>query len=151
MSKIEPTFKINWVEGPNTKTMKKVFPVLPLIDDEDIILNVDDDFVIPNDYIEIRLNEFAEEDFRFPISGGSNPKWHLNLPLYNGVVYNNVTAMSIFQKKMLANYDKILCDEIIHTYNDDFLYTMLMISNGYWVLPSKKISAHNGYAKRNMM
>ena len=59
--------------------------------------------------------------------------------------------MSIFQKKMLANYDKILCDEVIHTYNDDFLYTMLMISNGYWVLPSKKISAHNGCARRNMV
>jgi hypothetical protein len=52
---------------------------------------------------------------------------------------------------MLANYDKILCDDVIHTYNDDFLYTMLMISNGYWVLPSKKISAHKGYAKRNMV
>lgn len=59
--------------------------------------------------------------------------------------------MSIFQKKMLANYDKILCDEVIHTYNDDFLYTMLMISNGYWVLPSKKISAHKGCARRNMV
>ena len=36
---------INWVDGENTKTMKKVFPVLQYLEDDDIILPVDDDIM----------------------------------------------------------------------------------------------------------
>lgn len=47
LSKDEPTFKINWVPGPNTKSMKKVFPMLKYVDDDDIIIYLDDDVVVP--------------------------------------------------------------------------------------------------------
>jgi hypothetical protein len=44
-------FKINWVKGPNTKTMKKVFPVLKFLDDDDIIIYTDDDLIFPSELI----------------------------------------------------------------------------------------------------
>lgn len=47
MFRKQPTFKINWVDGPNTKSMKKVFPMLKYVDDDDIIIYLDDDVVVP--------------------------------------------------------------------------------------------------------
>ena len=41
----------NWVEGENTKTMKKVFPVLQYLEDDDIIIPMDDDIMYPLDYV----------------------------------------------------------------------------------------------------
>ena len=45
---------LNWVEE-NTKSMKKVFPILPYLEDEDIIIDIDDDMLLPNDFIESRM------------------------------------------------------------------------------------------------
>ena len=36
---------INWVDGPDTKPFKKVFPILRYLDDEDIIMTLDDDML----------------------------------------------------------------------------------------------------------
>lgn len=140
---------MNWVSGPNTKTMKKVFPILPYLEDDDLILMVDDDLIVPKDLIAVRLKEFHDHGDAYPISGGSNAKWHLNKPLFH-TKYNNLTTTSIFQKKMLANYDKILCDDLIKTYNDDFLYTMLIMANGYGIIPTKLLSAKPGTSLRSM-
>lgn len=43
--------KLNWVLGPNTKSMKKVYPILPFLEDEDMIILCDDDFDIPRNFI----------------------------------------------------------------------------------------------------
>ena len=51
LSKKDPTFRINWVPGPNTKTMKKVFPILPLVEDDDLLIYIDDDFLLPSGFI----------------------------------------------------------------------------------------------------
>ena len=95
LSKDDPTFKINWVSGPNTKTMKKVFPILPLLNDDDIIIDIDDDLDLPRDFVQVRLQEFIEHSRMFPISGGNNPKWHLNRPLY-GATYTSLAPASLF-------------------------------------------------------
>lgn len=50
-----PIVKIHWVPGPNTKTMKKVFPILKYLDDDDVILPIDDDVNYPLNYIKSRL------------------------------------------------------------------------------------------------
>ena len=60
LSKTNPEFKIYWVPGPNVKTMKKVFPILKYLDDEDIILYIDDDILYPRDYIQSRLLDFKK-------------------------------------------------------------------------------------------
>lgn len=41
-----PIVKLNWVDGPNTKPWKKVFPILKFLNDDDLIIMVDDDCVI---------------------------------------------------------------------------------------------------------
>jgi len=49
---------INWVDGENTKPMKKIFPILKYLDDDDIIIDADDDILFPRDFIESRLADF---------------------------------------------------------------------------------------------
>ena len=107
-----PCFKINWVPGPNTKSMKKVFPILPYLDDDDVIVIVDDDLVIPHNLLEMRLLEFTENGCKCAISGGTSPRWHINKQ-FLCVKINSITPTSLFQKKMLGGYDKMLCDEIV--------------------------------------
>lgn len=146
----EPSFKINWVDGPNTKSMKKMFPILHLLNDDDIIIIIDDDLDIPKDFIELRVKELQENYYRFPISGGTNPKWHLNHKIY-GITYNFITSTSCFTKRMLAGYEKILTKDVIETYKDDTIYTMLCLSNGYYPIPSKYISTFCGVTERKIL
>ena len=40
--------------------MKKVFPILKYLDDEDIILYIDDDILYPRDYVQSRLLDFKK-------------------------------------------------------------------------------------------
>lgn len=58
LEKKNPTFKINWVPGRNTKTMKKVFPILPLIDDNDLIMTLDDDTIYHKDLLKSSCEDF---------------------------------------------------------------------------------------------
>lgn len=57
-----PIVKIHWVPGPNTKSMKKVFPILKYLDDNDMIITCDDDMDIPNNFVKVRVEEFLEHD-----------------------------------------------------------------------------------------
>ena len=41
---------LNWVEK-NHKSMKKVFPILQYLEDDDIIIDIDDDMLLPRDFI----------------------------------------------------------------------------------------------------
>ena len=82
----------------------------------------------------------------FPISGGTNPKYHLNIPLYH-IKYNSLAATSIFSKKMLKGYDKIWTSKVIETYKDDTIHTLLCLSNGYYPIPSKYLSTFSGVTK----
>ena len=61
---------INWVDGPNTKSMKKVFPILKYLDDDDIIIDIDDDLLLPEDFIESRLKDFNK--YKTAISSNFN-------------------------------------------------------------------------------
>lgn len=116
---------INWVDGENTKSMKKVFPILKELNDDDIIIDADDDILFPKDLIESRLNDFKKNECKYPIS--SNPRTSIG---FNGKMCP-IQAMSLFQKKMLNNWDKFVDDVVIHTYNDDRTYLTIMWLNGY--------------------
>lgn len=144
LSKGDSTFKINWVPGRNTKTMKKVFPILPMLDDSDRIIIIDDDLDIPRDLVELRVREFEEHSCKYAISGACNPRLHLNKPLVGKFKYNTIAQTSIFTKRMLKGYDKILTDALIDTLNDDCLYSMLILSNGFRILPSLYLSTPAG-------
>lgn len=91
-----PVVKINWVDGPNTKPWKKVFPVLKFLNDDDLILMVDDDCIIDPKLVETRIREFDAQYGRFAISGGGCYKrTHLNIPLLDGYVYNTICPTSL--------------------------------------------------------
>ncbi len=90
---------INWVDT-NWKSFKKVFPVLPYLEDDDIIIDIDDDMLLPRDFIESRMKDFTVNGCKFPIT--SNNCQSINL---DNLV---VQCYSLFQKKMLNHYDMFL-------------------------------------------
>lgn len=115
---------LNWVEGENTKTMKKVFPVLQYLNDDDIIITADDDILFPEDLIESRINDFNKFEKKYSIT--SNKKI--------ASVFNNmyvVSAISLYTKRMLKNWDRYIDSDIIGTYNDDRTYLYMLWFNGY--------------------
>lgn len=123
---------INWVDGENTKPMKKIFPILKYLDDDDIIIDADDDILFPRDFIESRLADFKTHGGGCCIT--SNPKTSIG---FNGRM-KVMSAMSLFTKKMLKNWEKILTENIIRTYNDDRTYLHLLWLNGYTNVPCSK-------------
>jgi hypothetical protein len=125
---------IKWVDD-NTKTMKKVFPILKYLDDDDLIMTWDDDFLPPNTVIESRVNDFLYYGGNHAVSGSI--KHTVNLE----DMYTN-TVTSIFQKKMLKNWEKIVDETIINTYNDDRTYLWLMYLNGYKNKPCRSWSVY---------
>lgn len=116
---------INWVPGPNTKAMKKVFPILDYLEDDDIIIDADDDILFPKDLIESRIKDFERHDRKCCIT--SNIKRSVG---FNGKM-NVVSAMSLFQKKMFNKWQKLFTQEIIDTNNDDRTYLTIIWLNGY--------------------
>ena len=125
LSKSNDRVIINWVKGENTKTMKKVFPILKYLDDDDIIITCDDDMLFPPDLIESRLNDFDLYNRNHPISG----KRAFTINFFHKMI--TMAPTSLFQKKMLKNWEKIANDRVIHTYNDDRLYIYIFWLNGY--------------------
>jgi hypothetical protein len=118
---------LNWVEGENTKTMKKVFPVLQYLDDDDIILPVDDDIMYPLDYVEKRVMEYKTH-FQ-PISGLKDNK---DSYLYtNNKMLCNLGYCCLFTKKMMKHWDEYVDDKVLRSYNDDTCYAMIEWLNGY--------------------
>lgn len=138
LSTANPTFIINWVMGPNTKTFKKIFPILDTLTDDDIIIYTDDDIILPVDFIKSRLTDFAAYNKTCPITGtiintGSKSKIlhdKFNIPFMQGSL-----PTGLITKRMLANYKTLLSDAIIHTNNDDLIYTLLVFLNGYKYMP----------------
>ena len=118
---------LNWVEGENTKTMKKVFPVLQYLDDDDIILPVDDDIMYPLDYVEKRVEEYKTH-FQ-PISGLGDYKKSYIYKKYG--LYANLGAGCLFTKKMLNHWEEYIDEKILKSNNDDTCYAIIEWLNGY--------------------
>ena len=124
---------INWVEGENTKSMKKLFPILQYLDDEDIILEIDDDFLAPKDLIEVRLKDFNSYGGKHPITSNIH-KASL------GDTYV-VAPTAMFSKKMVANWEAFVDDTVLHTYNDDRTLLYIFWMNGYLTRPCTRYTA----------
>lgn len=115
---------INWVEGENTKTMKKVFPILQYLDDDDIIINADDDIFFPSDLIESRLKDFESFGKKYSITSNKH-----SINTLAGM--NIASAVSLYTKRMLKNWELYVNDDIIKTYNDDRTYAYILWLNGF--------------------
>lgn len=117
---------INWVDGPNTKPFKKVFPILRYLDDEDIIMTMDDDILIPEDFIEARLRDFNNYGGNTPITPVLQSCW---------IGGNIMGPTAVMKKKMLYGWDRYVNETVGHTYNDDRTYLYIMYMNGYTTKP----------------
>ena len=135
---------INWVDGENTKSMKKVFPILEYLDDDDIIINIDDDALLPKDFIENRYNDFKIK--KSPITSCNNPRYHF---IDKSLEIWSCGAGSLFQKKMLNGYEKFMDSTLIHTYHDDRCYSALLWLNGYKFTPCSSYFMQNGAIDSN--
>ena len=122
---------INWVEGENTKTMKKVFPILQYLDDDDIIITADDDIIFPNDLIESRIKDFNAFDRKYSITSNK-----CSIGIFRNM--NVASAISLYTKRMLKNWDRYVNDDIIKTYNDDRTYVYILWLNGFLNKPCSK-------------
>ena len=125
---------MNWVEE-NTKSFKKVFPVLQYLDDEDIIIPCDDDMLLPKDFIESRIKDFNDNNREHPIT--SNLCRTINM---DNMVF---TVYSLIQKKMLNGWERFVDDTVLKTCNDDRTCLYLCHLNGYKLVPCTKYSYTN--------
>ena len=121
---------INWVDGENTKSMKKVFPILEYLDDDDIIITADDDILFPYDLIESRLKDFEKYGGKYPITSNTS-----KCGIGDALV---ISPLSLYQKKMFNNWNKYVDETVIHTYNDDRTYLYILFLNGYIAKPASK-------------
>ena len=122
---------INWVDGENTKTMKKVFPILQYLDDDDIIITADDDIIFPNGLIESRIKDFNAFDRKYSITSNK-----CSIGIFRNM--NVASAISLYTKRMLKNWDRYVNDDIIKTYNDDRTYVYILWLNGFLNKPCSK-------------
>lgn len=122
---------INWVDGENTKSMKKVFPILEYLNDDDIIITADDDIIFPIDLIESRINDFNKFDKKYSITSNKSP-----IGIFNNM--NVASAVSLYTKRMLKNWDKYVDSDIIGTYNDDRTYAYILWLSGFLNKPCSR-------------
>ena len=125
---------INWVSGPNTKAMKKIFPILDYLNDDDIIIDADDDILFPKDLIESRIKDFNDYGCVYSISSNTHTSVGFDRRM------KVVSATSLFQKKMLNHWKQFVTKEILETNNDDRTYLTLCWLNGYLNKPCTKWS-----------
>ena len=118
---------INWVEGENTKCMKKVFPILQYLEDDDIIIPMDDDIMYPLDYVEKRVEEYKTH-FQ-PISGLNN--FNKSYIYKKHKIFCNLGGGCLFTKKMLNRWEEYVDEKILKSNNDDTCYAILEWLNGY--------------------
>lgn len=133
---------LNWVED-NRKSFKKVFPILQYLEDDDIIIDIDDDMLLPSDFIESRLNDFKDNGCKYPITSNLNPTMNIDSLV--------LSAYSLFQKKMLDNYDMFLNETVLNTFNDDRTYLYLIHMNGYLLRPCTKWCVQGDVEKLELM
>lgn len=126
-----PKLIINWVDGVNTKSMKKIFPILQYCNPNDIVISVDDDIVIEKDFIASRLDDFERNGRCFAITSNcSYTKRELGMMV--------ISAGTLFQAKMLAHHDIFVNDVVLGTNNDDRTCAFLLHLNGYKAKPASK-------------
>ena len=130
--------KLNWVLGPNTKTMKKVFPILPYLKDDDIIIYVDDDIIFPRGFVESRIGDFKNSGCKFAISGNTRSKNVYSVfKQMTGIQFNGKSsATSLVTKRMLNGYQVLASNPDVYQRGaDDSLYTSLCVLNGFQYIP----------------
>lgn len=113
-----PFFSVNWVEGENTKCFKKFLPILKN-HQNDIIITADDDLIYPEYYVQGMVDSFSIDKTR-PITGTYHTYKGMML-MYGGI--------ALYKAEFLKGWENIITDEIIHTFEDDWFYSYVLLIN----------------------
>lgn len=119
--------RLNWI-GSDLKTMKKVFPVLPYLSDEDLIITVDDDVIFDEKFVELRMAEFEMYGKKTPLASNRR-SYQFSVKAFFS------SCGSLFTKKMLKGYDVFVNEDVLNTYDDDWAYSFIILLNGYRFKP----------------
>lgn len=120
----EPTFIINWVKGKNTKSFKKLLPILQYLNEDDIIFYTDDDILFKENVLENRINQFINNDNNFVIAS----PWKAS-KYYK---YAKSGPGSLIKKSFLNNYELFFDDYVINSGHDDNFYETIYFLNGIY-------------------
>lgn len=122
IKELETTYKdkfiINWIEGENTKCFKKFLPILDK-HPNDIIITADDDLIYPEFYVEGMVESFRKDETR-PVT----TTYHT----YRGIMMMYGGA-SLYKAEFLKGWKDIINDDVIHTYEDDWFYSYVLLIN----------------------
>lgn len=114
--------KILWNGNFNAKLLKKMLPVLPILNDEDIIITVDDDNYncLPSDIFEKRVNDYLK--YKLPVT--SFP------PCIDQTIWMSGSTVNLYNKKMFEDWETFIDDEAFISLNDDAIFTMILAYKG---------------------
>ena len=116
----DEAFEIIWVDK-DTKTMKKVLPILDKVGQDDVIINSDDDVIFEKDFIEARLIDYTKTGYSRSIS--SQPRFYWMNSYFSG-------CGSLMPRHSLNGYEEFVNQEVLETYEDDWVYSFLHLLNG---------------------
>ena len=134
----------NWVDGKNTKTMKKVFPVLKYLNDDDIIITADDDIPLSDRVQELnsqmetlKMRNITQEELIQALNTSSMAMWQ-DISTNEGMVrylssaelmYGNASVMN----SRLDRMNRITADEV-----REVVHRFLRADNmkTFYILPS---------------
>lgn len=117
-----------WVKE-NTKTMKKVFPILKYLSvDDDVIITVDDDVIYDSHFVENRLRDFKKWNGEYPITSNRFSYQYSIKSFFS-------SCGSVFSKRMLEGYETFVNRSIVETNDDDWAYTFIILLNGFRFKP----------------
>lgn len=121
---IEPIFILNWVEGKNTKSFKKILPILKYLNDDDIIFYTDDDILFKKNVLENRINQFINNDNNVVIAS----PWKAS-KYYR---HSKSGPGSLIKKSFLNNYELFFDNYVINSGHDDNFYETIYFLNGIY-------------------
>jgi len=112
--------EIHWVDGPNYKNWKKTLPTLKRYPN-DCIVNIDDDFIYPNDMIETLWKSHLDNPNN-PISG--------NNVIVNGM-HCQCGCASLVKLEYLDNIFNYATDEVKKMNSDDVFFSYVAKKCGH--------------------
>ena len=117
--------------------MKKVFPILPYLEDDDLIIYIDDDFLFPRGFVQNRVEDFIANGCKYAISAWCGNSGTSMLTTLTGFhISCSSQPSSLVAKKMLAGYEVFYNNsDVCYRSADDSLYTLLVTLNGYTYVP----------------
>jgi len=109
--------EINWLKN-NTKVWKKIFPTL-LKYPNDTSINIDDDFIYPNDIIETFKSK--RENTNLPLSGVTIKLWKNHI--------QHCGCASLDRLEWFGDYLYNINEECLKNLGDDDFYTYCFVAN----------------------